>query len=325
MGEATLSEDPALAQVFAGTRVLRRGRANDAAAVIALQIALTRAGSPLQADGGFGRATEAAVCAFQARAGLPVDGRVGAYTIHALDEALRSGGGAGALQEVGGVFSSDRFPGQVALTFDDGPSPRTTPRVLDILRAEGVTATFFVLGERAAAEPALLRRIRDEGHTIGNHTWDHPDLGRVSSAEVDAQLRRARDAIERAVGPLPLAVFRPPYGSPWFDVGVERKARVGGIVQALGYQVVMWNIDSRDWALAGHADRIAPEVKRWLSPERGGVCLMHDIHSQTVTALPAVLATIREAGLSIVGLDALLDQKVGVIRGASGTQGSAGV
>lgn len=324
MGEATLSEDPALAAVFAGTRVLRRGRANDAAAVLALQVALTRAGSPLQADGGFGRATEAAVCAFQARAGLPVDGRVGAYTIHALEEALRSGGSA-AIQEVGGLFSSDRFPGQVALTFDDGPSPRTTPRVLDILRAEGATATFFALGERAAAEPALLRRIRDEGHIIGNHTWDHPDLGRVSAAEAESQLRRAHDAIERAVGPLPLAVFRPPYGSPWFDVGAERKARVGGIVQALGYQVVMWNIDSRDWALAGHADRIAPEVKRWLSPERGGVCLMHDIHSQTVTALPAVLATIREAGLSIVGLDALLDHKAGGGPGAPGTHGVAGV
>ncbi|HMV66040.1 MAG TPA: polysaccharide deacetylase family protein, partial [Myxococcota bacterium] len=265
-------------------------------------------GLPLQADGGFGAATEAAVRAFQERAGLPIDGRVGPYTLHALDAALGDPVAAPS-QPVEGLFSNDRAPGRVALTFDDGPSGRTTPRVLDILRAEGVTATFFALGERLAAEPALAARVRDEGHLIGNHSWSHPDLGKLSAAAVESELRRTHEQLVKVAGEQPWRVFRPPYGSPWFDVGGERRARVGGVVAGLGYRAILWNIDSRDWALAGHADRIPGEVRRWLAPDRGGVCLMHDIHSQTVTALPAVIAAIREAGLQIVGVADLLAAK----------------
>lgn len=308
----SLREEAALALVFAGERVLRRGRANDAAAVSALQVALTRVGFPLQADGGFGAATEAAVRAFQARAGLPVDGRVGPYTLHALDEAVQTCDlPLEPVADLRGLFSADCFPGEVALTFDDGPSSRTTPAILDILRAEGATATFFALGERVAAEPTLARRIVEEGHRLGNHTWDHPDLGKVGAAEVEAQLRRTDEVIDRTVGRQPVRLFRPPYGSPWFDTGTERKRRVGGVVAALDLQVILWSIDSRDWALRGHADRIPGEVARWASRERGGVCLMHDIHSQTVTALPKVIQTLRDAGLQIVDLAGLLAKKYG--------------
>lgn len=306
----SLREQVVLEPVFAGLRVLRRGRANDPEAVSALQVALTRVGFPLQADGGFGAGTEAAVRAFQARAGLPVDGRVGPYTMFAIDEAVQTCGlPVEPTPELRGIYSPDCFPGQVALTFDDGPSARTTPTILDILREHGATATFFALGERVSAEPALARRVVDEGHRLGNHTWDHPDLGRISAAEAEAQLRRADEAITRAVGAQPVRLFRPPYGSPWFDTGAERKRRVGGVVASLDLAVIMWTIDSRDWALRGHADRIPAEVARWASPERGGVCLMHDIHSQTVTALPRVIQTLRDAGLQIVDLAGLLAQK----------------
>jgi peptidoglycan-N-acetylglucosamine deacetylase len=101
--------------------------------------------------------------------------------------------------------------GYVRLTFDDGPNRTATPEILETLAAHGVTATFFVVGQMAAANPALVRREGREGHIIGNHSWDHPDLTQLDRAQVESELQDTNDVIEQVTGTTPTR-WRPPYG-----------------------------------------------------------------------------------------------------------------
>src|SRR5690606_16810957 len=102
-------------------------------------------------------------------------------------------------EAVQGLYYSDRFEKQVALTFDDGPHPVNTPQVLDILKEYGVKGTFFVTGNNAERYPALIKRIVDEGHTLGNHTFGHPDLAKLSEADVLNELARTQRAVDKAL------------------------------------------------------------------------------------------------------------------------------
>ena len=128
----------------------------------------------------------------------------------------------------------------VALTFDDGPSPRWTPQVLDILAARGIHATFFVVGRRVAESPQLLRRIVAEGHTVANHTDTHPDLDTLSPSAQAAQMDRASEAIYAAAGVRP-CFFRGPGGS-------HQSASVKDLAWARGMTIADWSNDPRDWA-----------------------------------------------------------------------------
>jgi peptidoglycan/xylan/chitin deacetylase (PgdA/CDA1 family) len=322
-GRPSLLDEPALLEVRDHGVVLRRGRTDRPEAVRVIQRALCAFGLPVAVDGVFHGPMEAAVLRLQAQVGLPADGRVGPYTLHALHQALLTGEVARAAPPppppVRGLFGGDRFGDRVALTFDDGPHPKHTPRILDLLAAAHLPATFFVLGNRAEAQAELLRRIVSEGHSLGCHSWDHADLGRLPEAAVEAQLRDSARAIEAALGPPvegapprpPLCLFRPPYGSPWFDASARRKERVGAVVARLGWSVILWSCDSRDWVHVGHPERIVEEARVSLRPGRGGVVLMHDIHPQTVEALPGLIALVAELGLTVVPLEALLDSKYG--------------
>ena len=196
----------------------------------------------------------------------------------------------------GGVVDGKRIRRDVvALTFDDGPSLETTPRILEILRAEGVRATFFVLGKHAERHPELVEQIVRDGHELGNHGYDHGILAFAGATEVHRQLQRTERLLRRAGGP-PVRVFRAPHGfrSPF----VARTAR------RLGYITCAWSAGVFDTAKPG-ADVIVARSTKALKP--GAILLLHDAdgwgdddRSQTAEALPGIIAAARGRGLEFL-------------------------
>ncbi|MFG1298569.1 polysaccharide deacetylase family protein [Xanthobacter sp. V3C-3] len=166
----------------------------------------------------------------------------------------------------------------IALTFDDGPSPETTPQLLQILRERNVKATFFVLGNMVAKHPEVLKMIADEGHEIGSHSWSHPQLTRISQAGVDKELGNTSEAIFQVTGKKPI-YLRPPYGSmkPTLRTYIEDK---------YGLTIVNWAVDPNDWKNRNTQavyDAIMAQVKP------GAIVLSHDIYPTTVAAMPRVI------------------------------------
>jgi len=174
-------------------------------------------------------------------------------------------------------------PGSVLhLTFDDGPDPTWTPQVLSVLAKHNAHATFFVLGRAAGAHPGLVADERAAGHSVGNHTTTHPDLTKLSVADITSQWQRTANVI----GGTPCA--RPPYGAV--------NATVRQVTTGLGYRVQLWDIDTRDWSRPG-ADVITQRIVDGARP--GAVVLLHDggnDRSQTVAALDAALTRLDAAG-----------------------------
>lgn len=178
--------------------------------------------------------------------------------------------------------------GYVALTFDDGPSRANTARLLDVLETRHTPATFFLVGRNVAARPGKVRRIARLGHRIYNHTYDHPNLTRLSDRGVRRQVRRAERAFTAAGAPSSGRLVRPPYGAI--------NARVRSVLRDIGFRSVLWTIDTRDWDAATTPDQIVRRVVRGLAP--GANVLMHDQEDTqaTVTALPRVIRAIRRHG-----------------------------
>ena len=182
----------------------------------------------------------------------------------------------------------------VAITYDDGPVPGSTERLLDILKRKGVHATFFVVGRNANANPQVLRRIRDEGHTIGNHSYSHPDLARQSDGAIAAQLDDTDAVLQKQAG-LDPHWLRPPYGS--------HDPRVASAAGARGMALAVWDVDTADWQ---HRNP-ATTCKRAVDGAReGSIILMHDIHQPTVDAAECVIDGLRAKGLNPVGLDEMI-------------------
>lgn len=186
----------------------------------------------------------------------------------------------------------------VAITFDDGPHPQNTPRLLDMLRARNIKATFYVIGRSVELYPQIVRRTVAEGHEIGNHTHTHRLLSKLSDSEVRSELSRCQDAIGRAAGVRP-RTMRPPYG------GLLQRQRE--LVHAeFGYPTILWSVDPLDWKRPG------PSVvtSRILSgTTAGGIVLAHDLHSQTVDAMPATLDGLLRRGFKFVTVSQLLAMK----------------
>lgn len=149
----------------------------------------------------------------------------------------------------------------VALTFDDGPDPIYTPRLLDILEKHGAHATFFMTGEAALRHPELVKRIAQAGHAIGNHSWDHPSFPLIKGRERRAQIR----ACAKAIAPYGERLFRPPYG----DQNIV--SRLDALL--LGYQVIMFNVATDDWC-GGDGMSMANQIERQIQP--GSVIVLHD-------------------------------------------------
>ena len=193
---------------------------------------------------------------------------------------------------------------QVAITFDDGPDPRWTPKILDILKAANVKATFFVVGVNAERYPALVRRIVNEGHEIGNHTYYHPNLALCWPEHIRLELNATQLLLETITGRA-TTLFRPPYAA---DTGPTELSELAPlkIAEDLNYLVVLENIDPQDWAKPG-ADIILRRIKQ--QRHDGSVILLHDAggdRSQTVEALPRILDWLHTRGDTIVPLSTLL-------------------
>jgi peptidoglycan-N-acetylglucosamine deacetylase len=152
----------------------------------------------------------------------------------------------------GTTLTAPPRPGELALTFDDGPNPAWTPRLLDILAVHDVRATFFLVGRYAQAEPELVRRIADAGHLIGNHSWSHPNLAITAPSRVRAELSQTSDTLAQITG-APVRYFRPPFGA--------RRPDVLQAAKSLGMKPVLWNAITTDWSEPS-ADRIADRLER---------------------------------------------------------------
>lgn len=200
-------------------------------------------------------------------------------------------------------------PHQVSITFDDGPDPKWTPEVLDILRGAGVKACFFLLGKNAEEYPRLVRRIVEEGHEIGNHTYSHQNLARLSSFRMKLELNMTQRVIESITG-RSTTLFRPPYNADSNPSKIEELLPLKIAQDDLDYTVVLERIDPRDWDQPdATADIILQRVKD-LRPE-GNIVLLHDAggnRAQTVKALPNIIAYLRERGDEIVPISTLLNQ-----------------
>ena len=176
---------------------------------------------------------------------------------------------------------SAKHGGTVYLTFDDGPS-QYTPAILRILRATNSTATFFELGFRQANYPGAAAQVRAEGSSVGNHTYDHPDLTALKPSEIRSQLTR---------GPRGRCM-RPPYGAT--NPGVRR------IIAQQGLREVLWSIDTLDWSRPGTAKIV--KAATGPSVQAGSIVLMHDgggDRSQTVAALPKIIRTLQQRGFVV--------------------------
>jgi peptidoglycan/xylan/chitin deacetylase (PgdA/CDA1 family) len=141
-------------------------------------------------------------------------------------------------------------PGELALTFDDGPNPAWTPRLLDVLAGHGVRVTFFMVGRYAQAEPELVRRVAEAGHLVGNHSWSHPNLALTAPGRVREELVRTKETLEQITGQ-PVRYFRPPFGA--------RRPDVLNTARRLGMTPVLWNAITSDWSEPS-ADLIAKRL-----------------------------------------------------------------
>jgi peptidoglycan/xylan/chitin deacetylase (PgdA/CDA1 family) len=192
------------------------------------------------------------------------------------------------------VFSMPPAPrGKVVyLTFDDGPTP-TTRKVLSLLEQYDAKATFFVIGAKVGQRPGTVKRAYREGHAVENHTWNHPSLKGLTKAQFRSQIARTSNAVRKATGDAP-ECLRAPYGI------VNRT--VLARAQRLNMPVIMWNVDSRDWAKPG-APKIARRVLK--NVKDGSVVLMHDgggKRSQTVAALKIILPQLQKRGYTMLAL-----------------------
>jgi peptidoglycan/xylan/chitin deacetylase (PgdA/CDA1 family) len=183
----------------------------------------------------------------------------------------------------------------IAITFDDGPVPANTPRLLDMLAARGIKATFFVVGRNVQAYPNIVRRIIADGHEIANHTWTHPWLNKMSDQGVRSELQRSHEALTAMTGVAP-RMYRPPYG------GITARQKQW-IMSEFGYPTILWSVDPEDWrtrsATMTH-NRIVSQTKP------GAIILVHDIHASSIDAMPSTLDDLLAKGFRFVTVSQLI-------------------
>src|SRR4029077_4396997 len=194
------------------------------------------------------------------------------------------------------TFNSVHVDGPyIAMTFDDGPSAALTPKLLDLLAAHHIKATFFLIGQNVAENPEIVAREAREGHEVANHSWSHPNLAKMSDGGVRDQLRKTDEAIRSAAGHGP-TLLRPPYGS----ITARQKKWIN---QEFGYKIVLWDVDPLDWRRPG------PNVvcNRIIKMARAGsIILAHDIHPGTIEAMPCVLNQLEAKGFKFVTVSELI-------------------
>lgn len=180
---------------------------------------------------------------------------------------------------------------RVALTFDDGPDAKVTPQILSVLKKYEAKATFFMVGKNVSKNQAIVKQMVEAGHEIGNHTWNHPKLTKLSKASVKQEVDRTSKAIYEAIGQNP-TVFRPPYG-----------ATNDQVRSVMAMPSILWSIDTLDWKHR-KAEKILSYVKA--SAKDGSIILMHDIHQSTADGLENVLLYLQKQGYELVTVSEIL-------------------
>ena len=186
----------------------------------------------------------------------------------------------------------------IALTFDDGPHTKYTLEILDILKENNAVATFFVIGENACKHPSLIKTIEDMGCEIGNHTWSHKYLDKLSENKIREELSKADSCLFDLTGKHP-RLFRPPGG--------RTNNTVMKVAEEFGYVSVLWSKDTRDWACPSVSDVISSALK---NPSSGDIILFHDYNagkSPTPTALRQILPQLLKNGYKTVTVSKLLE------------------
>jgi len=189
---------------------------------------------------------------------------------------------------------------KIALTFDDGPHPTHTEEILDILKEYNVKATFFIVGVNAERYPSIVKRTFDEGHELGNHTYNHVFINRVSDEEVLKEIRMTDEVIKRITGTTPV-IFRPP-GGAYNDSKVE-------VISSAGHKCILWSWwqDTRDWSCPA-VDKVVSTVMNNLHD--GDIVLFHDFNSgntPTAAALKIIIPQLIEKGYEFVSVSELID------------------
>ncbi|MEV8633382.1 polysaccharide deacetylase family protein [Streptosporangium sp. NPDC051023] len=180
----------------------------------------------------------------------------------------------------------------IALTFDDGPG-KYANQLLDTLKKTKSKATFFLEGQYVKSRPAFAKRMAEEGHELGNHSYTHPHLRDADEDKIREELTRTQDIVKQATGKTP-TLLRPPYG--------ELDERVQAIAKEMQLPIVLWNGGSRDWATRNEK-AIYDEVLK--NAKRDGVILMHDWVEQTVKVMPKLIATLQKQGYHLVSVSSL--------------------
>ena len=183
----------------------------------------------------------------------------------------------------------------IAMTFDDGPHATNTAKLLEMAAARHIKLTFFVLGECVEQNSDVLRREVAEGHEIGSHSWSHPNLAKLSHADVRSQLQRTEDLIEKTAGIKP-KLMRPPYGE------LTKRQRIL-VNHEFGYKVILWDVDPLDWKRPG-PNVVAQRIIAGARP--GSIILSHDIHPPTIAAMPQVFDALLAKGFKFVTVSELL-------------------
>lgn len=203
-------------------------------------------------------------------------------------------GGAGRVLAISSQSDLSLRPGEVILTFDDGPSPSVTPLILSALDKAGVKAVFFMVGQRASAHPELVVKVAEAGHSIGTHTRTHADLTRLSEAGALAQIRTGSRALKRILKPKgfsPAPFFRFPY--------LAQSALLRADVRHNGYVIFGADVDSKDY-WKDSPDAVLARTLRRLDQAGRGIILFHDIHKRTAAMLPDFLKALKNRGYRVV-------------------------
>ena len=182
----------------------------------------------------------------------------------------------------------------VALTFDDGPNPNTTPVALELLKKYNAKATFFMVGRSVAGNEDIIKQVVAEGHQIGNHSWSPPLLTKVTLEQAKSQINDTTEVLKKASGQ-DVHIMRPPYG------GIN-----SAIQAAVSQSFILWDVDTLDWKNRNTAS-IMKEVQKTQS---GSIILMHDIHQTSIDALPSVLQYLTEQGFELVTIDELMGDQL---------------
>jgi len=224
------------------------------------------------------------------------------------DESFQSYPLSWRIQQMGAA------PGKVALTFDDGPDPLWTPKILDVLKQKKAPATFFVIGESANQNEDIVKREYAQGDEIGNHTFTHPEFESISKPQLQLELNLTEMQLESSLG-VKTTLFRPPYGID-HQPETANEIQMLPVPQLMGYIIIGARIDPHDWGEVNGgapppADTVVQRVLSDVEANKGNIILLHDgggIRSQTLAALPQIIDGLRAKGFEFVSVSDLLGQ-----------------